>query len=400
MNRIALTKIEHQNTEYIAYCGLDNRRELTGFQLFPLDNKIVLDQIYIARVEKILTNIHAAFVKISHEQTCYLSLEDAKDPIYTQKKAKKPELCVGDEVLVQIVKEAVKTKEPVCTTKLTIYGRNCIVTSHNHSIGISKKIGTERSDQLKQLLSNDCDKRDYGVVLRTSAENLSDDVILKDVNETIEAYHKLLRESVHKSVFSIVYQNPSGYVKAIKSLNIAEVDKIYTDQSDLFEELREEFYDTDTYSLVELYDDPQISLAALYHLTGQIDKLIHSKVWLDSGANIIIEQLETLTVIDINTGKNQAKKANIIKSVNLEAAKEIVRQLRLRNISGMIIIDFINMQSKEDEQELISFLKKELQKDSVPCKFIDITKLGLVEITRKKVHRSLKEILKNENNTK
>ena len=134
-------------------------------------------------------------------------------------------------------------------------------------------------------------------------------------------------------------------------------------------------------------------LSTLYNLNGQIEKLINSRIWLDSGANIIIEQLETLTVIDVNTGKNISKKPNTILEVNIEAAIEIARQLRLRNISGMIIIDFINMASEEDKKELINALKKEIQKDSVRCTFIDITKLGLVELTRKKVRKSLKDSL-------
>ena len=121
--------------------------------------------------------------------------------------------------------------------------------------------------------------------------------------------------------------------------------------------------------------------------------MLASKVWLPSGANIIIETLETLTVIDVNSGKNQSRKEEALFAVNLEAAKEIARQLRLRNLSGMIIVDFINLKTKEQQQTLISVLREELKKDTVPASFIDITKLGLVELTRKKVYKALHEIL-------
>jgi ribonuclease G len=124
-----------------------------------------------------------------------------------------------------------------------------------------------------------------------------------------------------------------------------------------------------------------------------MEQLLNSKVWLPSGANIIIEPLETMTVIDVNSGKNISRKPDVLLSINLEAAQEIARQIRLRNISGMIIVDFINMASEAQERELILRLKQELKKDVVPANFIDITKLGLVEITRKKVYKSLREVL-------
>ena len=142
-----------------------------------------------------------------------------------------------------------------------------------------------------------------------------------------------------------------------------------------------------------LYQDEKLSLHALYNIEGNIDRLLAKRIWLKSGANIIIEQLETLTVVDVNTGKNISGKTETLFKVNLEAAAEVARQLRLRNISGMIIVDFINMDTKEKDRQLMEMLKQEVAKDPVRCSVIDITKLGLVEITRKKVYRSLKEIL-------
>lgn len=135
---------------------------------------------------------------------------------------------------------------------------------------------------------------------------------------------------------------------------------------------------------VQLYRDDAVSLSTLYHLRGNMQELLSSKVWLDSGANIIIESLETLTVIDVNSGKNRSRREEALFAINVEAAKEIARQLRLRNISGMILVDFINLKKKEQQQKLISVIREELQKDSVPANFIDITRLGLVELTRKK----------------
>ena len=144
--------------------------------------------------------------------------------------------------------------------------------------------------------------------------------------------------------------------------------------------------------MISLYNDTQVSLSTLYSLKSQLGKLTDSRVWLKSGANIIIEQLETLTVVDVNTAKNQGRKTNAL-TVNLEAAAEILHQIKLRNISGMIIIDFINMKKQNEIEQLISFIKTHIKANDSKCDFIDITKLGLIELTRKKTTKSLKEQL-------
>ena len=145
--------------------------------------------------------------------------------------------------------------------------------------------------------------------------------------------------------------------------------------------------------LLQFYNDDKVSLATLYNFRGSLDKLVEKRVWLKSGANIIIEQLETLTVIDVNSGKNLSKSEKAVLEINKEAAIEIARQLRLRNISGMIIVDFVKMSSKEAENELLATFKHAVAKDSVPTQVLDMTRLGLVEVTRKKVNKSLIEML-------
>ena len=198
----------------------------------------------------------------------------------------------------------------------------------------------------------------------------------------------------HGTTGNLIYRNIPGYMEKLKTQDLAEIDHIYTDQQDLYEEIRQYLPNLKEQGILVKYDDSAVSLATLYHIQGNLDELLGQKVWLASGANIIIETLETLTVVDVNSGKNQSKKEETLFAINMEAAREILRQIRLRNISGMIIIDFINMKSKEQQEALIQFVKQELKKDHVPASFIDITKLGLMELTRKKVYKSLREILK------
>lgn len=142
MNRIILTKIVKNSTKYIVYAMMDEAGNYTDFQLFP-ENDTIVNDIYAARVNKILPGINAAFVSISQTQSCYLSLNDAVSPIYTNKRSKKAQLCEGDEILVQVIKDAIKTKDPVVTTKLSIYGDNVILTSHDRTIGVSNKLDKE-----------------------------------------------------------------------------------------------------------------------------------------------------------------------------------------------------------------------------------------------------------------
>ena len=188
-------------------------------------------------------------------------------------------------------------------------------------------------------------------------------------------------------------RNFKGIDSKYENIDFSNIDSVVTDQEDIYKELIEEFNGTDFAKKIKRYDDSAISLNLLYKLSSQIKELCSSQVWLNSGANIIIEQLETLSVIDVNSSKCATKRDSDILKINMEAATEAARQIRLRNISGMIIIDFINMKSKEDESALINHLKSELKKDSITCSFIDITKLSLIEITRKKEYKSLKETI-------
>lgn len=391
MNRLAITRIHLNGRTHIAYIMLDEHREFVDFQLFEAENRTILNNIYVARVEDIVWGIQAAFVRISKEQKCYLPLGEAKDAIFTKKQSVKKELCCGDEILVQVVRDAVKTKDPVVSTHLTLQGGVSVLTSANSSLSVSKKLTKEQRMHYSDLLAECVQEHSpYGVIVRTDAANYEDAYVRQDICDLCHIFETMKETAIHKTLYSLLYQDPPGYISRLKSTNLDLIDGIYTDQEDIFAEISKyPIYQQRSF----FYQDPVISLSTLYHISGSIDRLIGKVIWLKSGANIIIEQLETLTVIDVNTAKNPTKDPDTILKVNCEAAKEVARQLKLRNISGMIIIDFINMSSEEQQKELIAVLKKCIALDSVPCSFVDITKLGLVELTRKKVHKSLKELV-------
>lgn len=440
MNRLVLSRYEKNNHSFISYILLDENRKFVDFQLFNEDNVSLVNNIYAARVDKIVPGINAAFVTIANKQSCYLPLEDTKSVIYTNKHSNKESLCCGDEILVQVVKDAIKTKEPVVTTKLSIYGNYCVVTTDDTSIGVSKKIPKDIALDIRKSIAPlvpDHEQDKYGIIIRTNARSVSQETLCNDIATTISLYKNIIKRAEYAVLYTRLLENTKDYLLKLYHLDFSTIDEVLTDQDDIYDELVAEFSsktitdgkehhgtqacgaqtdvsikqtdmsanDNTGHSMqtnaacmnivdkIHRYDDSAISLNLLYKLSSQIKELCTSLVWLNSGANIIIEQLETLSVIDVNSGRCPARKGTDILKINKEAATEAARQLRLRNISGMIIIDFINMKSKADETALVNHLKEELKKDSITCSFIDITKLGLVEITRKKEYKSLKETI-------
>ena len=399
MNRLAITRVsmkEKANKKHLAYIMLDEKRDFVDFQVFQEDNSL-LNNIYVARVDNIVPNIKGAFVRISPKQVCYLPLEDVKSPLYVKKQSDRNTLSIGDEIVVQVVKDAVKTKEPVVSTKLTLPGKYCVLTTDNTSLGVSKKITGEKHLHMSELLSmsiaKQAEENGFGMILRTNALEASDDEIKEDLIETVERFRSLKHKSAYQCAFAVLEKAEEAYIQKLKSANLTDLDGILTDEEDIYNEIEKSLPYLKEKELLKFYKDDKVSLGTLYNFRGSVDKLVEKRVWLKSGANIIVEQLETMTVIDINSGKNISKNETAILEINKEAAVEIARQLRLRNISGMIIIDFINMKSKNHMEELISVLKDQIKKDAVTCTYMDVTKLGLVELTRKKIFKSLKEII-------
>ena len=399
MNRLAITRValnEKMNKKHLAYIMLDEKRDFVDFQVFN-DEESLLNSIFVARVDNIVPNINAAFVRISPKQVCYMPLEDIQAPLYVKKQSELKPLSIGDEIVVQVIKDAIKTKDPVVSTKLTLTGKYCVLTTQNTSLGVSKKIKDDDYLQMSELLRTNVGEQakehDFGMIVRTNALEATEEALVNDLRDTVERFLELKLKSAHQCAFAVLEKPEAPYIQKLKSADLSALDAVFTDEVDIFTEIEEKLPYLKDKGLLKLYKDDKVSLGTLYNFRGSVDKLVEKHIWLKSGANIIIEQLETMTVIDVNSGKNISKNEKAILDINKEAAIEIARQLRLRNISGMIIIDFINMKAKEHMDELITVLKEQIKHDSVPCTFMDVTKLGLVELTRKKTYKSLKEMI-------
>ena len=364
-------------------CDIEEERSLIG-------------NIYVGKVKNIVKNIDAAFVEIKKGVLCFLPLSEAEDAIFTNPKDNK-KLTIGDELLVQVLKDGVKTKAPVVSTNLNFTGRYFVFTTkRKEELGVSNKLESADRKRLQDFVRQK-DDDDFGVIIRTNAKTATEKELDAEYAYLKEIHNKVVNFGVHKTVFSLLMQDEAPYIKQLRNIRQDELEEIITDDKEIYEQAREFLskHQPGDLDKLRLYEDESYSLWKLYGLETVLDDATRTRVWLKSGGYLVVEPTEALTVIDVNTGKYDGnKKADAtFKKINMEAAVETAKQLRLRNISGIIIIDFIDMKSEEDKQDVLNILTQELKKDSVKAALIDMTKLNLAEVTRKKVKKSLREQL-------
>lgn len=355
-----------------------------------------IGNIYVAKVINVNKNLSAAFIEyLPNGIKGFLPFNPHNNVVLLNREYDGI-LIAGDELLVQLEKEAVRTKEPVFTTNLSLAGKYCVVTSGNKIKSVSKKCSKEQREVLRCAIPKDSD---YGIIIRTNAvEQINNiEIIKEECSNLVAEINKIIQYGKHRTCFSCIWQAPPAYFTFLRDSSDFCFTKIITDDSDIYSKLKNylQMYHSDLVNILELYNDPSYTLDKLHSIQTKIDELMGERVWLKSGAYLIIEKTEALYVIDVNSGKNIQKniKGDYIYSINLESAHEIMRQIRLRNMSGIILIDFINMPDSESEEKLLYELKTLAKKDKIATTVVDITPLGLVEITRKKVQKSLQEQL-------
>lgn len=384
-----LTIRDRERTVYAFYEN-DHAAELS---CLPAGGESILGNIYVGKVKNIAANISAAFIEIANGQLCYYALNDNDTPIFTTPK-KKNTLVAGDELLVQVSREAVKTKAPTVTANLNFAGKYLVLTSGKHHLGLSSKLSPEDKQRLRTIAEPFLGK-DFGIIVRTNAAEASEDELRAELGELTEAYRHTVETGRNRACFSLVYKEPSAYAARLRGLRADSFNKIVTDRADIYRELKAYLTDRQPADLPKLYfyEETAPSLDSVYGLSKAFEEAGKERVWLKSGGYLVIQPTEALTVVDINTGKytGKKKKDDTFLKINLEAARELARQLRLRNLSGIIVADFIDMDREEDKQTLMAVLASELKKDPVRTSLVDMTPLGLVEITRKKVQKTLAE---------
>lgn len=417
MNKLLITRWGDQ-----ILTALTENGKCLSFNLEPAEQTGLLGNIYIGKVKNIVKNINSAFIDLGNGQTGYYSLTDNKTHLFADSAWKlclekeeqasgsdSPDACSkadrgrrplrqGDEILVQVERDAVKTKDPVLTSNLNFTGKYLVLTQGKKQIGFSGKIRDKAWKQHMQALLEKETDRSFGLIVRTNAKEAAEEEILQELSLLSERRKKLLAAASHRTCYSLLASSEPAYISSIRDAYKDELDAVVTDDKTCYEALHqymEEHQKEDLHKL-SFYEDPLLSLSKLYSLETAMEQALEKHVWLKSGGYLVIEPTEALTVIDVNTGKYTGKKtqAETILKINREAASETARQLRLRNLSGIIVVDFIDMETEEHRAELMSLLERELSRDPVKTALVDMTRLGLVEITRKKVKRPLAEQIK------
>ncbi len=353
--------------------------------------------IYVGKVCNVVKNINAAFVEFARGQMGYLSLAEREMPLHTQGAPfQEGRVLAGDEIIVQIKREASGGKSPTLTGTVNLAGRYAALTVGKRGCHVSKKLrdGKQR-EHLLELLSRYADEG-YSLVARTNCGEAADEVIERELGWLLRRYRDIVTYGMHKTALTKLESAPAGFLGDIRDGYAREVKRILTDQDSLYETIREYIAAQMPGELAKLalWDPSWGKLDAVYDISRTLERAFQTKIWLKSGANLVIQPTEALVSIDVNTGKAVSKKKDVQKTfyrVNEEAALEIAGQLRLRDLSGMILIDFIDMESEEDNQALMEVLRQEVEKDPVPTVVVDMTKLGLVEVTRKRIRRPLVE---------
>ena len=394
MSKLIITPMHVKGKEKIVV-ALDIGYKICQLDLFDLYKKeeaSILGNIYIGKVKNIAENIRAAFIEIENGIICYYSLEEKAEPFFVNQK-KNNRVCIGDELLVQVCREPIRGKLPCVTCDLNLAGRYVVLTSKFEPLGFSGKLKAQRKQELRELLQAHLPE-DAGVILRTNSAHAEGGEILEELDKLYGQLKEIQKKSGMRTCFSKLFISMPPYLQVLQNLYADELEEIVTDDKELFETIQIylEHYGIEAKKL-RFYQDDLLPLCKVYSIEKALKEALSEKVWLKSGGFLVIQQTEAFVSIDVNTGKYSGKKnlADTIRLINLEAAKEIAHQLRLRNLSGIIMVDFIDMDAQEDKTLLMDTLRAAVRPDPVKTTVIDMTPLNLVEMTRKKEKRPLWE---------
>lgn len=343
-------------------------------------------EIYKARVESVIPGIHAAFVNLGDGRNAFLYLNDAKGI----------DVKPNSDIIVQVVKTARKNKGARVTSRLSLPGRYMVLVPGGNEIGVSKRITSEEERERLRKIARGLKKGDFGLIIRTAGEGIEESAFKDDLDLLLHSWEEIRRNMNLQSSPCLLYRDLGLVGRILRDELNEDVSEIVVDNQEEYDRIRENISSLCDYALPEitLYGG-NIPIFEFYGIEKELETVLERKVWLESGAYLIIDQTEALTVIDVNTGKFTGDKdlRNTVLKTNLEASEEIARQLRLRAIGGIVVIDFIDMDFEEDRNCLLEKLENLFQSDRYRAKIFGITQLGLVELTRKRARQDIKGIL-------
>ncbi|MCI8344922.1 MAG: Rne/Rng family ribonuclease [Clostridia bacterium] len=361
------------------------------------DSKRLEGNIYLGKVKDILPGMQAAFVDIGEEKNTFIHIKDVLPKVSKITGNKNEDLDKynikdyikrNSNILVQVKKDATNLKGAKISTDLHIPGRFVVVMPKDNFITVSQKIEDESERKRLTSIAKETIKSDIGLIIRTAAEGKSEEVIKKDIEQTTQKWDDIKKESENLKVNEIpkvLYKNNSIIEKILLDTVDNGIERILVDDTNTFEEVQKILRNIDENNKVKVELKQTDNLLDIYDTDDKIEKLNSRKVWLKCGGFITIDKTEALTAIDVNSGKFTGKQnlEETVLKVNEEASCEIARQLRLRDIGGIIIIDYIDMQEAKSREQVLKTLRQALKKDRSKTQVIEFTKLNLLEMTRK-----------------
>ncbi len=385
--------------------------ELAELLVERAEHRRSVGDIYKARVNAVLPGMQAAFVEMGLAKTGFLHASDLADNLSEledlsdvedggdkgrRRRGPAPKiedhLVKGQEILVQITKESIGTKGPRVTQQISLPGRFCVLMPGVEHVGVSRRIEDRGERQRIKAVIADLKPKGVGLIARTAGEGKGDAEFAADVKYLTNLWKKIERKSSASRAPAPVHRELEMTAGLIRDLFTEEVDEVIIDDKDSFAEIQRylKTVSPELCDRVQLYKGREPIFDA-FNIEAQIEKTFERKVWLKKGGYICIDHAEALVAIDVNTGRFTGKKnqEETIFRTNMEAAKEVPRQLRLRDIGGIIVVDFIDMESESNKRAVLDELRKELRKDRARTKAFAVSDLGLIEMTRQRERPSL-----------
>jgi ribonuclease E len=383
---------EHGDRDQIAVL---EGRDLIEHYITRAGAHSMVGNIYLGRVQNVLPGMEAAFIDVGRGRNAVLYAGEVNwDEDVEGARRIEQALKAGQSFLVQVTKDPMGGKGARLTGEVSIPGRFLVMVPNSQVFGISRRLPDNERRRLRAL-ARKLKPESHGLIVRTAAEGASEEDFAADIERLVKTWGEIEQRSKKAKAPKVLYEEPELTVRVVRDLfNDEEFTEIVTDSQRIHDMVRVYLQDVapDLVEQVHLHDG-KLPVFEEYHLVEQIHKALERKVWLPSGGYIVIDRTEAMTVIDVNTGRHVGK-TNLEETVaktNVEAAEEVARQLRLRDIGGMIIIDFIDMVFEQNKKKVVDTLKEALAKDKTRSQVFDISPLGLLEVTRKRVSAGLLE---------
>ncbi|MCX7875193.1 MAG: Rne/Rng family ribonuclease [Melioribacteraceae bacterium] len=408
---------------------------LVDFFVDHPEKQRMVGDVYLGKVARVLPGIRAAFIDIGMKHDAFLhfsdigertealqgifdddedddeveeiindsnneenpnsTLEIARPEIPKEHETKEkviPRLKKGEELLIQIIKEPVKDKGVRVTSSISLPGRFCVLLPMDNKIGVSKKIVDFKERKRLRKIARGIIPKDCGLIIRTAAKDQSEEALSGDLKYLVKIWNEIQNNAKKSTPPVLLYKDLSTTISVIRDLFTPDVSKVYVDSKKLWKEIKNylEFIQPQLLDRIELYKD-ETPIFETFRIEEQIKTLMGRKVPLPSGGHIVIEHTEAMVVIDVNSGRYAAKKEQELNSLktDLEASREIARQLRLRDIGGLIVVDFIDLEDEKNRKKIYDELKKEFKKDRAKTAILPMTEFGLMQITRERIRENI-----------